>query len=106
MSYDEKRKYHDEDILLKMRAHNLRIQEVFRRRNEQILKTRQPAEIQIVPHQPGESKFPTMLRGVIEKMRQTRGNFRLLHFTIQLGRLRIEFSQAKGTVEATGTGGA
>lgn len=58
-----------------------------------------------VPPGPVEAKLPPTIRGILEKVKKANGNFKLLHFTLQFGRLKIEFSQAKGTAETTRTGG-
>lgn len=105
MAYDDKGNYRNEDVLLRMRERNQMVQRRWQERKERILEARQLPEIRIVPCEPVETRLPEMLRNAMARMRQARGSFKLLHFTFQFGRLRIEFSQAKGTAETTRTGG-
>lgn len=106
MAYDDKGNYRNVDVLLRMREHNRSVQRQWLQRAERIEEARQTnAAVQIVPPEPTEARLPAILHSVFDKMRKTRGDFRLLHFSFQLGRLRIELSQAKGTAETTRTGG-
>jgi len=52
--------------------------------------------IQVIPNKPLDMRVPVILRGIIDKLKQAQGGFSLFHFTLTLGRLRIELSRAKG----------
>jgi hypothetical protein len=79
------------------KARNRRSWEMSQRRIDRYHESIRENAIQIVPPKHKELNLPVMLRGAIDKLIQVKGDYSLLHFTIQLGRLRIELSRAKGT---------
>jgi hypothetical protein len=80
------------------KARNRRNWETSQRRIDRYYETIRENVIQIVPPKHNETNLPVMLRGAIDKLIRVKGDYSLLHFTIQLGRLRIELSRAKGTM--------
>ncbi len=83
------------DIVIRSQEANRRIWEASQRRIERIKETKLQNEIQIVPPKPVEFNIPAFLRGAVSRLCQARGSLKLLRFTFQFGRLKIEFSRGQ-----------
>ena len=78
------------------KAYNRRSWEISQRRIERHHELIRENAIPIVSPKHKELNLPVMLRGAIDKLIQVKGEYSLFHFTVHLGRLRIELSRAKG----------
>lgn len=81
------------DAVDRMNDHNRRVQDLVRQRNERYRVARQQAEYQIVQPTPVDINLPAILRNVADKLKQATGDFKMFHFSLQIGRLKIELSQ-------------
>lgn len=97
--YDPKNRLDGRDPAIKMREHNDRVCDAAARRFHRynIMIEERRSQIQIVTPERHVISTPQMLKGFMERLKQAHGNFSLFHFSLQLGRLRIELSRASGS---------
>jgi predicted ABC-class ATPase len=96
---DSSRWFDNRDPVIKMMEHNQRVQAQSRQRLERIHEERKQrqTELQIIQESKSETICPDMFRVFLNKLRMAQCDFKILHFTMQFGRLKIELSRAKGS---------
>lgn len=78
----------------------MRVQAQSRQRLERIYEARQKQQeaVQVIPYKPSEISYPVMIRDFLNRFKKATCDFKILHFTLQLGRLKIELSRANGAI--------